>query len=232
MKDLGDVQADGSGEYTIRVKPFSIVTVTTLDNRNKEGFSTPLPVEGERTVLDTDATGSVQNTEDQWLYADDFNYGGRSVPVIGEGGQITGEESYVSSRGGPYSVMPRYTQDLNGAFEGYLVDGTNNYVLRQQLDQTTTGVGGAWNGGDPVTAIGDYRWTNYKASADVSLNKIARMAEPITQRLGPDTKAGRRRLTAPLMRSSSGSMAAGSCCPAGLWWPAETQLPAPGGEDS
>lgn len=171
MKDLGDVQADGSGEYTIRVKPFSIVTVTTLDNRNKEGFSTPLPVEGERTVLDTDATGSVQNTEDQWLYADDFNYGGRSVPVIGEGGQITGEESYVSSRGGPYSVMPRYTQDLNGAFEGYLVDGTNNYVLRQQLDQTTTGVGGAWNGGDPVTAIGDYRWTNYKASADVSFEQ-------------------------------------------------------------
>lgn len=171
MKPLGDVQADGSGVYTIRVKPFSIVTVTTLDNRNKEGFSTPLPVEGERTVLDTDASGSVQNTEDQWLYADDFNYGSRSVPVIGEGGQITGEESYVSSRGGPYSVMPRYTQDLNGAFEGYLVDGTDNYVLRQQLDQTTTGVGGAWNGGDPVTAIGDYRWTNYKASADVSFEQ-------------------------------------------------------------
>lgn len=171
MKDLGDVQADGSGVYTIRVKPFSIVTVTTLDNRNKEGFSTPLPVEGERTVLDTDATGSVQNTEDQILYGDDFNYGDRSVPVIGEGGQITGEQSYVSSRGGPYSVMPRYTQDLNGAFEGYRVDGTNNYVLRQQLDQTTTGVGGAWNGGDPVTVIGDYRWTNYKASADVSFEQ-------------------------------------------------------------
>ncbi|WP_238650344.1 S-layer homology domain-containing protein [Paenibacillus piscarius] len=171
LKPLGDVEADSSGEYTIRVKPFSIVTVTTLDNRNKEGFSTPLPVEGERTVLDTDSTGSVQNTEDQWLYADDFNYGNKSVPVIGEGGQITGEESYVSSRGGPYSVMPRYTQDLNGAFEGYLVDGTDNYVLRQQLDQTTTGVGGAWNGGDPVTAIGDYRWTNYKASADVSFEQ-------------------------------------------------------------
>ncbi|MEK3716459.1 S-layer homology domain-containing protein [Paenibacillus sp. FSL R7-0333] len=171
MKDLGDVHADGSGVYTIRVKPFSIVTVTTLDNRTNEEFGTPLPVEGERTVLDTDATGSVQNTEDQMLYADDFNYGDRSVPVIGEGGQITGAQSYVTSRGGPYSVMPRYTQDLNGAFEGYLVDGTDNYVLRQQLDQTTTGVGGAWNGGDPVTAIGDYRWTNYKASADVSFEQ-------------------------------------------------------------
>lgn len=171
MKPLGDAHADGSGLYTIRVKPFSIVTVTTLDNRTNEEFVTPLPVEGERTVLDTDATGSVQNTEDQMLYADDFNYGDRTVPVIGEGGAITDEESYVSSRGGPQSVIPRYTQDLNGAFEGYLVDGMDNYVLRQQLDQTTTGVGGAWNGGDPVTVIGDYRWTNYKASADVSFEQ-------------------------------------------------------------
>ncbi|MFD2879589.1 Ig-like domain-containing protein [Paenibacillus rhizoplanae] len=171
MKPLGDAHADGSGLYTIRVKPFSIVTVTTLDNRTDEEFVTPLPVEGERTVLDTDATGFVQNTEDQILYADDFNYGDRTVPVIGEGGAITDEESYVSSRGGPQSVIPRYTQDLNGAFEGYLVDGTDNYVLRQQLDQVTTGVGGAWNGGDPVTVIGDYRWTNYKASADVSFEQ-------------------------------------------------------------
>ncbi|UJF31415.1 cohesin domain-containing protein [Paenibacillus hexagrammi] len=30
------------------------------------------------------------------------------------------------------------------------------------------GLGGTWNNGDPVTAIGDYRWMNYKASADVS----------------------------------------------------------------
>lgn len=171
MKPLGDAHADGSGLYTLRVKPFSIVTVTTLDNRTDEEFVTPLPVEGERTVLDTDATGSVQNMEDQILYADDFNYGDRTVPVIGEGGAITDEESYVSSRGGPQSVIPRYTQDLNGAFEGYLVDGTDNYVLRQQLDQVTTGVGGAWNGGDPVTVIGDYRWTNYKASADVSFEQ-------------------------------------------------------------
>jgi len=28
-------------------------------------------------------------------------------------------------------------------------------------------VGGAWNGGDPKTTIGDYRWANYKASVDV-----------------------------------------------------------------
>lgn len=171
MKYLGDAAADSSGVYTVRVKPYSIVTVTTLDQHATAESPAPLPVEGERTVLDTDATGSVQNTEDRILYADDFNYGSRTVPVIGQGGRITGEQSYVSSRGGEQSVIPRYTQDLNGAFEGYRIGDTDNYVLRQQLDQNTTGVGGAWNGGDPVTAIGDNRWTNYKVSADVSFEQ-------------------------------------------------------------
>ncbi|WNS44135.1 S-layer homology domain-containing protein [Paenibacillus sp. MMS20-IR301] len=171
MKYLGEAAADSSGVYTVRMKPFSIVTVTTLDNHGTEDAPAVLPVEGERTVLDTDVTGSMQNTEDRFLYADDFNYGSKTVAVIGDGGKITGEQSYVSSRGGGQSVMPRYTQDLNGAFEAYRIGDTDNYVLRQQLDQTTTGVGGAWNGGDPVTAIGDYRWTNYKVSTDVSFEQ-------------------------------------------------------------
>lgn len=171
MKYLGDAASDSSGVYTVRVKPFSIVTVSTLDKYATAESPAPLPVEGERTVLDTDATGSVQNTEDGILYADDFNYSSKTVPVIGQGGVIAGEQSYVSSRGGEQSVIPRYTQDLNGAFEGYRIGDTDNYVLRQQLDQNTTGVGGAWNGGDPVTAIGDNRWTNYKVSADVSFEQ-------------------------------------------------------------
>jgi len=168
MKYLGNVSADNSGVYTVHVKPYSIVTVTTLQNHEKAAYNTPLPVEGERTVLDTDATGAVQNTEDKILYADDFDYSHKTAAVIGEGGQITGTQSYIDSRGGSKSAIPRYTHDLNGAFEAYLPDGSTNYVLRQQLDQVTTGVGGAWNGGDPVTAIGDNRWTNYKTSIDVS----------------------------------------------------------------
>jgi hypothetical protein len=63
-------------------------------------------------------------------------------------------------------VIPRYFCDRNGAFEAFL-DGTN-YVLRQQLDQATMGLGGAWNAGDPITAVGDNRWLDYKASVDVS----------------------------------------------------------------
>ncbi|XEC93306.1 Ig-like domain-containing protein [Paenibacillus tarimensis] len=164
----GKVSADGAGVYTVHVKPYSIVTVTTLNRHENEAYHTPLPVEGERTVLDSDATGAVQDTTDNILYADDFDYSAKNAAVIGEGGQMTGYQSYIESRGGPKSVLPRYTHDRNGAFEAYLDDATGNYVLRQQLDRAVMGLGGVWNSGEPVTAIGDYRWTNYKASVNVS----------------------------------------------------------------
>lgn len=168
MKYLGEVAANVNGVYTINVKPYSVVTVTTLDNDSKAEYSTPLPVEGQRTMLDTDATGSVQNTTDTFLYADDFDYSAKTAPVIGAGGQITGTQSYIESRGGSKSVIPRFTSDRNGAFEAYLPDGSSNYVLRQQVDKTIMGLGGSWNSGNPITGIGDNRWTNYKASVDVS----------------------------------------------------------------
>ena len=168
MKYLGEISANSSGVYTVNVKPYSIVTVTTLDNNGKAEYNAPLPVEGERTVLDTDETGSVRNTEDNFLYADNFDYSAKTYPVIGAGGQITGTQSYVDGRGGSKSTIPRYTSDRNGAFEAFLPDGTNNYVLRQQVDQSIMGLGGTWNNGSPITAIGDNRWLNYKASVDVS----------------------------------------------------------------
>lgn len=55
---------------------------------------------------------------------------------------------------------------MNGAFEVYKTQ-SGEHVLRQQTDITETGVGGSWNSGAPVTLIGDFRWTNYKASVDV-----------------------------------------------------------------
>ena len=125
-------------------------------------------MEGERTILDTDATGSVQDTKDNILYADDFEYCGKEVIVIGRAGPSPATESYIESRGGPKGAIPRYTHDRNGAFEAYLDEETGNYVLRQQLDRDIMGLGGAWNPGEPVTAIGDFRWLNYKASVDVS----------------------------------------------------------------
>ena len=154
--------------YTITVKPYSILTATTLANVSNAAYNVALPVEGVRTVLDTNADGSAQNISDSTLYADDFDYTKKVVPVIGAGGQIVGSQSYVTSRGGSQSVMPRFLCDRNGAFEAYLPSGSSNYVLRQQLDQPSMGLGGTWNEGAPVTAVGDNRWLNYKASVDVS----------------------------------------------------------------
>jgi hypothetical protein len=168
MKYQCNLAADASGAYTFTVKPYSALTVSTLVNVGKAEYAVPLPVEGARTVLDTDETGAVQNTTDKIIYADNFDYGTRTVPVIGEGGKITGTESYITSRGGPQSTIPRYTCDRNGAFEVYQPSGGSNAFLRQQLDQPSMGIGGAWNAGNPITAIGDKRWLNYKASVDVS----------------------------------------------------------------
>jgi len=162
------VSAGTAGGYTITVKPFSVLTATTTVNLNKAKYNVPLPVEGVRAVLDTNLDGSVQNTSDTSLYADDFEYAKKTVPVIGVGGQVMGSESYVTSRGGPQSVIPRYLCDRNGTFEAYLPSGSTNYVLRQQVDQPSMGLGGTWNDGEPVTGVGDNRWLNYKASVDVS----------------------------------------------------------------
>ncbi len=168
MKYLCNMSADGSGVYTIRVEPYSVVTATTLVNDTSSEHTTPLPVEGERVVLDTDATGTVHDTSDNVLYADDFDYTALTVPIIGAGGLITGTEDYVTARGGPQSVLPRFTSDRNGGFEAFLPEGSSNYVLRQQVDESIMGLGGTWNNGNPITAIGDFRWLNYLASVDVS----------------------------------------------------------------
>lgn len=163
-----NLAADPSGAYTVVVKPYSVVTVTTLVNTGSAEFNAPLPVESTRQVLDTDATGAVENTTDKILYADDFDYSSKMVPVLGANGQIMGMESYITSRGGTQSVIPRYTSDRNGGFEAFLAGGSTGYVLRQQVDQSVAGLGGTWNNGAPITAIGDNRWLNYKASVDVS----------------------------------------------------------------
>lgn len=167
MKYSGSVPANEDGTFAVTVKPYSIVTVTTLDVSGSEEHTAPLPVEGERPVLDTDGTGSVRDVSDPVLYADNFDYNGKTVPVLDGKGGFTGEtEDYITSRGGDTGAMARYTHTINGAFEAYKTE-SGNYVLRQQLDKDEYGVGGAWNAGDPVAAIGDFRWLNYTAAVDV-----------------------------------------------------------------
>ena len=173
MKCIQELSADSNGVYSFAVKPNSAVTVTSLDVSDSKEHTEAMPVEGERTVLDTDATGDVQDTEDGYLYADDFEYTGKTVPVLDGKGGFTGEkEDYIASRGGEKGAMARYTHTLNGAFEVYK-SGSGNHVLRQQLDKKSTGVGSAWNSGDPVTLVGDYRSTNYTAAIDVLFERAA-----------------------------------------------------------
>lgn len=163
-RHVADLAADDDGAYTVTVRPFSIATVTSLDVTGDEGWTTPLPVEGERTVLDDDPEHGV-------LWEDDFDYDDRTVPVIGPDGEPTGEtEDFVASRGGPTGAIPLYTWDRNGAFEAYRTDD-RQWVLRQQVDREGTGVGGAWNHGDPITAVGDRRWSNYRATVDVRFER-------------------------------------------------------------
>lgn len=159
-----DLSADGEGAYTITVEPYSIATVTSLDVTGDEGWTTPLPADGERTVLDADPGHGV-------LWEDDFDYEGRTVPVVADGGGLTGaREDFVESRGGETGAIPLYTWDRNGSFEAYRADD-GEWVLRQQVDREGTGVGGAWNNGDPVTAVGDRRWSNYRATVDVRFER-------------------------------------------------------------
>lgn len=138
MKHREDISGNDKGIYELTVAPYSVVTVTTLKKTAKEEVKMALPKEGERTVLDTDETGAKQDIESSYLYADSFDNADR-----------------VGKRA-------RYTNTLNGAFENVKTK-SSGYVMRQQLDEKTYGVGKAWNKGDPTVLLGDIRWMNYTA---------------------------------------------------------------------
>jgi hypothetical protein len=160
---VGDLAAGANRAYTVQVKPYSIVTVTSLDVTCDPEWTAPLPTEGTRTVLDADPQHGV-------LWSDGFDYRGWTVPVIGAGGATRRRENFIDSRGGDTGAIPLYTWDRNGAFEAVKADH-GNYVLRQQVDRTATGVGAAWNNADPITGVGDLRWTNYQARVDVHFDR-------------------------------------------------------------
>lgn len=144
-----------NGAYEIHVEPWSIVTVTTLND--VEPCEIPTVPEKARKVLDADPEHGV-------LYADAFDGTGvpRNVTEYIRG--TLSERDYLVSRGGGHGATARYTTDSNGAFE-IVPDMRRGHALRQQIDGTHAG--NAWIEGDPRTTIGDMRWTNYKVSVDV-----------------------------------------------------------------
>lgn len=132
FKNIGTyrpAETDGKYSYSIEVKPYSIVTVTTLD----------------RT-----ADISVYNCgyEDIPLdinYSDDFEY----------------PDSFLSERGN----APLYTADYGGAFEVANVDG--NKVLMQMINAGNKPTDWRFRGTpNPITSLGDDRWSNYSAQID------------------------------------------------------------------
>ncbi len=177
MRPVAQIDPDAQGWHTITVSPWSVSTVTSLDDavqkdgvltaRAGEGSAVPTTQEyagtGSQAVLDTDSTGDKNGvTDDQTLYADDFEYAGKKVRSYKKGADVT--EDYLASRGGDGGASPRYTMDTNGAFE-VVRQSDGSHVLRQQVGPGMDA--GAWNGGDPRTTIGDARWRNYTVSTKV-----------------------------------------------------------------
>lgn len=128
--------------YSFTVAPFSIVTVTSLSCNEKSEYSQRLPKESYNPVLDTDAVGAAQDSSDNTLYADDFEYKNYN-------------KDYLASRGNE----PRYMVDYSGAF------AVEDNKLIQKLNASIN----QWQNNTPNTVIGDYRWMNYTAGADISI---------------------------------------------------------------
>lgn len=163
----GDGRADVTS-YEIVVEPWSMITSTTLDSADADpttgalapkpeyAYDLPHMTENSRAVLDVDPANGV-------LYADDFAYADARPVEVYKFDRLVSED-YLTSRGGDLGATPRYTTDTNGAFE-IVPDDERGHVLRQQIDWTHAG--NAWIEGDPRTAIGDMRWTNYRVTVDV-----------------------------------------------------------------
>ncbi|MDT0611145.1 GH59 galactosidase [Streptomyces lancefieldiae] len=160
---VDEIRPGRDGYYTYTVAPRSIVTLTTLDKSHDRTTRQRLPESGDRTVLDTDATGRKHDTRDDVLYADDFGYEEEGRVQVGTAnGAAKASRPYLASRGN----QPRYMVDQTGAWEvGQGADGGN--VLYQYMDQSMKNTG-AWNRHTPNTTVGDFRWENYKATVDVS----------------------------------------------------------------
>ncbi len=125
-------EADEKYRYSIEVKPYSIVTVTTLD---KTADVSVYSCKYEDVPLDIN-------------YSDDFEY----------------SDEFLSARG----YAPLYTTDYGGAFEVAEVDG--NKVLMQMINADNKPADWRFRGTpNPITSLGDDRWSNYSAEIDFKL---------------------------------------------------------------
>ncbi|WP_277212154.1 hypothetical protein [Isoptericola croceus] len=151
--------------YRVHVEPYSILTLSTLEN-------------GVRGVTEEYTPGDfAPEAQDEILalpYDDDFEYSEYPTTVVGGT-----EMSYVERRGG----AARYTADQNGAFEVVETSGARGNVLQQQNHAENRGfTWNVWGNGQqnilattpPTTVLGEHRWANYTASVDFRLDLVER----------------------------------------------------------
>ncbi|MCO7124701.1 hypothetical protein NIE88_02780 [Sporolactobacillus shoreicorticis] len=123
-------------EFVVEIKPYSLVTVTTLNPETVDHY--------QRYVSDVDQH-VLDIQRDSILYEDDFNYS--EMP-----------SDYLTKRGG----TPRYTTDQGGAFE-IVREGPANHVLQQMITEESRALDWEYSYAPNLT-VGDNRWMNYSVA--------------------------------------------------------------------
>lgn len=230
LKPIAEIQPNSDGNYTFSVEPWSIVTATTLDHAQKhgdalvarEGFGNTMPTASEYTGTDGSGTDGARDVldinRDGLIYEDDFDYSNYgNVQTWKHGALVDSGQAYLDSRGAhakpegtpnvtnaSLGTSARYTHDTNGAFESVATDdATHGRVLRQQIGADMAG--GAWNGGDPITTIGDMRWSNYTVSTDVLFEDVQGAYATVGVREQSGTASGQNAAAAQLRITPEGT---------------------------
>ncbi len=150
LQNKGTIEKKTDG-WVVTLPAYSVATATTLNTTPER-----TPDEGihneDRVVLDTDATGGRLDSSNDILYADNFEYAEEATP---ENPTSADDPSWLEKRGNE----PRYMLDTHGA---WIVE---NGKLKQELANNVA----QWNGGDPSTIVGDFRWMDTDTSVKITL---------------------------------------------------------------
>ncbi len=143
LKHIGTLQPleDGDGyTYRVTVEAYSMITLTTTTGQ----------LSYEQRKTGTHVGQEDRNTYLQLPYGDSFEYA----------------EEFLTRRGG----TPKYTTDLNGAFE-VVKQADGGHVLMQQI--TRDNLPQSWTGTNhvPVTSLGDDCWKDYSVSVDAMIDE-------------------------------------------------------------
>lgn len=142
LEQIGSITPTKEGAaYTYEIKVKPYSMVTLTTTKGQIEYSD----RKKKTTVDAE-----RDTKLALPYADNFEY----------------KESYLKRRG----KTPRYTSDVNGAFE-VVTQKNGNHVLRQKINKDhLVSMGWAGSPVNPVTSLGDDTWKDYIVSADVILD--------------------------------------------------------------